>query len=255
MKYNPVNYDEEFKGKVAIVTGASSGIGKAIAEGLSYHGAKVCNLDLNGEIYKTDVSSPTQVKSTIKKIIEEHGIPEILVNNAGIEYNDAGNLVTMPTDKTQRILNTNLLGYINLIREVVPHMEKNNGGRIVNISSAQATQSCLPGTIYQVTKQGILAIARVLTLEYADKGIRINTVSPGGIKTEGMGNSRANEDLHAAEDLIRSIPLRRKGNPEEIANVVLFLLSNGASYLNGGEIIVDGGLTNNLLGNLDLHNH
>lgn len=119
MKYDPVNYNEEFKGKVAIVTGASSGIGKAIAEGLSYHGAKVCNLDLNGEIYKIDVSNPTQVKSTIKKIIEEHGVPEILVNNAGIEYNDAGNLVTMPTDKMQRILNTNLLGYINLIREVI----------------------------------------------------------------------------------------------------------------------------------------
>ena len=255
MRFSSLNYDRDFKDKVAIVTGGSSGIGRATVEALSYHGARVCNLDIKGEgdfYYKTDVSNHVQVKRTIEYIVKNHGIPKILVNNAGIEFNDIGNLVTMPYDKMMKILNTNLLGYLNTIREVVPHMEKNGGGRIVNVSSVQAHQSCLPGTIYQVAKQGILGIARVMSLEYARRNIRVNTVSPGAIKTEGMGNARTEENPNALDVLLRSIPLGRRGHPEEVANVILFFLSEGASYISGQEIVVDGGLTNTLLGEMSL---
>lgn len=258
MHYEPPNYNRDFKERVAIVTGASSGIGKAVAEALSYHGAHVCNLDKKDlgtvETYVVDVSKPSQIKRVVEQIVSKHGVPEILVNNAGVENNRLGNLVTMPSAEMHNIVNTNLMGYVNMIREVIPHMEKNGYGRIVNISSVQATQSCLPGTIYQITKQGILGIARVMTLEYASKNIRINTVSPGGIRTEGMGNARA-DDPHALDDLLRSTPLQRRGHPQEIANAVLFFLSEAASYIHGQEIIVDGGLTSTLLGDVKLPQH
>jgi len=265
MGYVPPNYYEDFRGKVAIVTGASSGIGKAIAEGLSHHGARVFNLDLvyRGDItptskfyynYITDVSDPDQVKRTIERIVQEEGIPEILVNNAGIEINDEGNIITMPLDSLMKVFNTNFLGYVHMLREVVPYMVKNGGGRIVNISSVQAVQSCLPGNIYQVTKQGILGLARIMTLEYAKNNIRTNTLIPGKITTEGMGNARLDENPHALDDLIRSIPLGRGGHPQEITNAALFLLSKQASYIQGTELVVDGGLLTTLIGDQGIPN-
>ena len=265
MGYQEPNYDKDFGGKVAIVTGGASGIGRAIVEGLAYHGARVCLFDIDEEkaerdvisllrktradtsFYRTDVSDPENVRKSIERVVKEKGIPWILVNNAGIEFNHDGNLITMPYDKLKQISDINLFGYIHMLREVVPHMERNGGGRIVNIGSVQAHQSCLPGTIYPVTKQGILGLARVMSLEYGKKNIRVNTVSPGGIKTEGMGNARTHENPNALDTLISSVPLGRRGHPEEVANAVLFLLSESSSYINGQEIIVDGGLSNTLL--------
>ncbi len=252
MKYTPIDYNKDFEGKIAIVTGASSGIGKAVKEALLFHGAKVFNLDIKDTDYKTDVSDSDQVKKIIEKIVKEHGAPTFLVNNAGIEYNNDGNIVTMPRDKRKRILDVNLGGYMNMVDAVVPYMEKTRDGRIVNISSVQATQSCLPGTMYQVTKEAILGLTRVLTLEYAKKGIRVNTVSPGGIKTEGMGNVRIEDNPAALDNLIKSTPLGRRGHAEEVANAVLFLLSSGASYINGANLVVDGGMLNTLVGDMGL---
>ncbi len=264
------SYEETFKDKIAIVTGGASGIGESIAEGLTLFGAKVCILDINRDkgldmesmlndrenpkshFYETDVSKPDSIKRTVENIVKEAGSPWILVNNAGIEYGNAGNLITMPYDKMMDIVNTNFLGYVNMLREVVPHMEKNGGGRIVNISSVQATQSCLPGTIYQPVKQGILGLARVMTLEYAKKNIRTNTISPGDVKTEGMGRVWLENDPHALDCMKRSLPLGRRAHPMEIANVALFLLSESASYIHGQEIVVDGGMLNTLYGDMGI---
>lgn len=269
MTYTPPNYDQDFKGKVAIVTGAASGIGKSIAEGLAHHGASVCILDKNlsrglsveeefrekslgVRFYETDVSNVESVQRSVEYIVNEEGAPSILVNNAGIEYSNEGNLVTMPKNKMMEIINTNFLGYINMLREIIPHMEGNGGGRIINISSVQATQSCLPGTIYAPTKQGILGLTRIINLEYARKNIRANTISPGDIRTEGIGAAWIEENPNALDDSIRSIPLGRRGHPEEVANAALFLLSESSSYISGAELVVDGGMLNTLVGDMGL---
>ena len=196
MVYIPINYDKDFGGKVAIVTGGASGIGKSIVEGLAYHGAISCILDLNEErgrnarqeinyphlnspkgrveFYRTDVSKKGEVKKTIDKIVQKHGEPWILVNNAGIEINKQNpskpegemyNLITMPYEDMKKIIDVNFFGYINMLREVIPHMEKNGGGRIVNVSSVQARKSCRPITSYQPTKLAILGLGR-LAMEY-----------------------------------------------------------------------------------------
>ena len=270
MEYAPPTYNEDFENKVAIVTGAASGIGKAVAKGLAYHGAEVCILDIDSErgrkiteeinkslfsgplknyagFYRTDVSDLKSIEGTIEKIVDENGAPWILVNNAGIEFNQDGNIITMPYEKLKQIVDTNFMGYINMLRAVVPHMTE-NGGRIVNVSSVQAIQSRFPGTSYQPVKQGILGLARVMTIEYAKDNIRTNTVIPGNIKTEGMGNARLDENPHALDDLLKSTPIGRGGHPEEVANAVLFLLSESASYISGAELVVDGGLLTTLIG-------
>jgi len=259
MKYNPPNYNRDFKDKLAIVTGAASGIGKATIEGLCYHGAIGIILDndqekgskleaklrkkgYNVEFFKKDVSKLSEVQFAMWRLNEEYKqAPFFLVNNAGIEDNDTGNLVTMPEDISKKILHVSLKGYLNMIKAVVPLMIKGGGGRIVNTGSVQGEQSCKPGTIYQVIKAGIPAIARNLTIEYSrDYNIRANTILPGAIKTEGMGNARGSkEDI----DNLRSvIPLGRRGHAQEVANATLFLLSEQARYIHGTTLAIDGGL-------------
>jgi len=263
MTYHPIDYNKNFGGKIAIVTGGASGIGKAVVEGLAYHGAITHIFDIderkaredlevddysNVHFHDVDVRDKSKIKQVVDRISKEQGKPWILVNNAGIEYNDSGNLIDMSLDKSKRIVDTNLWGYVHMLRAVVPLMKKSGGGRIVNISSVQARQSCNPGTIYQVTKSAILGLTKSMSIEYAEHNIRTNAILPGGIRTEGMGNARLDSNSNALDDLIRSTPMGRRGHPEEVAQAVLFLLSESASFINGEEFVVDGGLTSTLLG-------
>lgn len=248
-----MHYPFDFHSKVVVVTGGGSGIGKATALAFAECGAKVIVLDIKRiespekEILckAVDVAVANEVERAVREAIEQLGADSIhvLVNNAGIEFNDVGNLIDMPVDKLRRIVDVNLYGYINCARVVAPYMPK--GGRIVNVSSIQGLAAHLPGTSYQVSKSGILGLTHALAVELASKGINVNVVAPGGIATEGMGAVRSGES-----DIIdryrKRIPLGRRGWPEEIAGPILFLCSDLASYITGATIIVDGGYLINI---------
>jgi len=247
-----------FKDKVAIVTGAASGIGKATAYALSKHGASVVVADINTEkgsevsrkinengyrsiFVDVDTSKPSLTNDMIDKAIKEFGKVDILVNNAGIEFNDIGNILEMPYDKLDRILQVNLYGYINCARSVIPKMiKRGQGGKVVNVSSLQGFAAHLPGTSYQVSKAGILGLTISLAIELAPYGINVNAVAPGAIATEGMGAMRAGQSK-IIDAYRRRIPWGRRGKPEEVTYPILFLCSDYASYITGAVLVVDAG--------------
>ncbi|MBI2546917.1 MAG: SDR family oxidoreductase [Candidatus Aenigmarchaeota archaeon] len=246
----------DFKNKVAIITGAASGIGKATAYAFAEHSVSVVVADIDpikGKLVsdylkrkgyrsifiETDVSSPAQTDRMASKTLKEYGKIDILVNNAGIEFGDKGNIIDMPYGKLKRILDVNLYGYINCARSVVPHMrERKQGGKIVNVSSVEGLSALLPGTSYQASKSGIIGLTRALAIELAPWKINVNAVAPGAIATEGMG---AAHDQKIVEAYRRRIPWGARGFPKDIAGPILFLSSEYARYITGQVLVVDGG--------------
>lgn len=243
----------DFSGKTAVVTGGASGIGKAVVGMFDHAGARVLLIDKNEEggkavvehkrntlFYCADVTEPTALSS----ILKETGVrPNILVNNAGIEYNDRGNILTMSEDEMRHIIEVNLFGYINMVRVFAFSMKRM--GRIINVSSIQALGAHLPGTSYQVAKAGILGLTRALAVELAPREITVNAVLPGAIKTEGMGATRVSESA-ILDPYRRRIPLGRRGDADEVAAPILFLASEKAAYITGTTLVVDGGYLTNI---------
>ncbi len=249
-----MNISFNFTGKVAVVTGGASGIGRATVGAFVSAGARVVILDVNEEsgkkmavsfleqgrttFLKTDVSSVAEVQAAAEKVHSLFGKVDFLVNNAGIEVNDKGSILEMPDEDIRRIIDVNLLGYINCARAFVPLMSR--GGRIVNVSSIQAYGAHLPGTSYQASKAGIHGLTRSLAIELASRGITVNTIAPGAIATEGMG-ALTGGDLKFIDAYRHRIPLRRRGRPGEVAWPILFLCSDAASYIMSAELLIDGG--------------
>lgn len=242
----------DFKGKTVVVTGGVSGIGKATAITFAEAGALTYILDTDAENVGTvaaqtnsklyfinaDVSNIKQLEAARKEI---DGKVDILVSNAGIEYNDAGNLLDMPMDKLRRILEVNLMGAINCARVFMKDMPR--GGKVVFVSSQQAFTACLPGTSYQASKNALIGLTHALAIEMALKGINVNAICPGGVATEGMGAMRAGDDGSGMKDFKRLNPMGRRAWPEEIAYPILFLCSSWASYITGSTMLVDGGMS------------
>ncbi len=249
-----------FEGKVAVVTGGASGIGKSVAYAFARYGASVVLVDINAEkadeiskkineencnsiFIEADVSKHQATNQMVEETVKKFGRLDILVNNAGIEFNDRGSILEMPYDDLDRILKVNLYGYINCTRSVVPIMkERKEGGKIVNVSSIQGFTAHLPGTSYQPSKAAIIGLTKALAIELAPFHINVNAVAPGAIATEGIGSVRK-----AQENIIdayrKRIPLGRRGRPEEVAGPILFLSSEYASYITGSVLVVDGGYT------------
>lgn len=248
---------QKLKNKVAIVTGASSGIGKAIAIRFAQEGAKVAIVDINlrgGEktvkeikklgrkaiAFKTDVSKPQQVSKTTKEIIKKFGQINILVNNAGISR-PAGILSQNVQKRWQEVLATNLTGAFLMTEAVVKQMVKHKWqSNIINITSVHSQVPTRNGAFYTAAKAGLAGATKSWALELAEHNIRVNAIAPGAIMNTGMNPQITPKNDKKLAKKWR-IPLGRNGKPEEIADAAVFLATN--QYITGQEIVVDGGYT------------
>ncbi len=240
------------KDKVAIVTGGTRGIGRAIVFDLVQNGAKVLftylksdesagimldeikELRGDAEAIKADVRLYEEAKKTVEETINKFGKIDILVNNAGIIKDKA--LMMMDPAEWLDVINTNLTGYFNMAKACIVTMMKQKSGIIVNISSIAGVVGMPRQVNYSSAKAGEIGLTKSLAKEVAPYGIRVNAVAPGFIDTD------MTKDLKQKDDLIKMIPFGRFGKPEEVAKVVTFLASEKSNYITGQVVKVDGGL-------------
>lgn len=237
-------------GKVALVTGASRGIGKAIALALVEQGATVVGtatsengaaaigeyLAGNGAGKVLDVSSPESIEGLLADVKAEFGDVDILVNNAGITRDNL--LMRMKEDEWQSILDTNLTSIFRMSKAVLRPMMKKRAGRIINIGSVVGSSGNPGQTNYSAAKAGLIGFSKSMAREIASRGITVNVVSPGFIDTDMT--KVLTDDQKAG--IMKDVPMERLGKPEEIAATVAFLASDGAAYITGETIHVNGGM-------------
>ncbi len=232
--------------KVAIVTGASRGIGKAIALTYVREGAKVVNLSFdepdyeneNVEFYKGDVTDRDGLKKFFDHVVEKYGKIDILVNNAGITRDAL--IHKMSEDMWDFVIDVNLKGVFNLVQLIGPQMMQQGAGSIINISSVVGEFGNVGQTNYAATKAGVIAMAKTWAKEFSRKGaaVRANAIAPGYINTEMMQTVPDK----VLDPIREKTMLKRLGEPQEIANAALFLASDESSFVTGHLLSVNGGL-------------
>jgi NAD(P)-dependent dehydrogenase (short-subunit alcohol dehydrogenase family) len=230
--------------KVAIVTGAGRGIGRAIAERFGAEGATVYAADIAPGSYEADgvrhveldVADLERWVSVVSAITGEHGKVDVLVNDAAI-VTDFAPLADVDPDGWDQMMRVNLTGAFYGMRSVIPSMVERGGGSIVNIASTAGISGTRGMTAYSATKGGLRTLTRNAAVTYAAQGIRCNAVVPGVIDTEML----ASAGPEALEAVLAVTPISRPGKPEEIASGVLYLASDEASYVTGMELVIDGG--------------
>ncbi|MDQ6866477.1 MAG: SDR family oxidoreductase [Thermoproteota archaeon] len=246
------------KGKVAIVSGAGTGVGKATTKRLFLEGAKVVLIgrdrsrltkvisDLNGKknllAVKADITKEADVINVIEETVSAFDTVDILVNNAGI-LNDPTPFHKMTDEQWMSLINTNLIGTFRTTKAVLPIMMEKRRGSIVNISSLQGIRSILnvPFSVYGVTKAGVIMFTRTIAVEYGEYGIRCNCVAPSTIRSPMIEPYL--QDKQAKKTLESSFPLRRIGDPEDISGAVSYLCSDDAKWITGTVLTVDGGMS------------
>ena len=239
-------------GRIALVSGAARGIGRAIALRLAREGADVGLIDLNPAVEETarlvrdlgrraapacaDISRAAEARAAVARIAAELGAIDLLVNNAGV-VNNIATVEKMTDEAWENEVGVNLTGAFNLVRATVGAMAERGFGRIVNISSVAARGGLARQVGYSATKAGLLGLTHTVALEYARKGVTCNAVLPGMVETENVKAMPA--EIRAAATA--ATPARRFGAPEEIAALVAFLCSAEAGYITGAEIDISGG--------------
>lgn len=245
---------ENFSSKTVVISGATRGIGKAIAEGFLQSGARVIGLYAGNteaadsfyeknrqfssslELFKCDVSKDDEVTSLFKMIEEKYETIEILINNAGIRQDAV--LALMRTEQWQQVIDINLTGTYLMAKQAVLLMMKNKYGRIINITSPVAHLGFPGQANYAASKAGQVALTKTLAKEVARKKITVNCISPGFISTDFIKNL-PKEQLTAYKKMV---PMRRFGTPKEVADAVLFLAGTRADYITGTVLDINGGL-------------
>ncbi len=242
------------KNKNVLVTGATRGIGKAIAIKMAQEGANigvvgsssfekaeiVCDeirkLGVEAKAYICDVSKFEETEKLAKEVIKDFGKLDVIVNNAGITKD--GLMLTMKEEDFDRVIDVNLKGNFNIVKSFTRHLFKNRSGNIVNITSVSGLMGNPGQSNYAAAKAGVVGMTKTWAKEFATRNIRVNAVAPGFIETDMT--KEINEK--AGDKIVETIPMKRLGKPEDIAEMVTFLASDKASYITGEIIKVDGGI-------------
>tara|TARA_B100002051_G_scaffold248318_1_gene258154 strand:- start:106 stop:861 length:756 start_codon:yes stop_codon:yes gene_type:complete len=244
-----------YKGKTAIVTGASGGIGLEISKMLSNNSINVLMLDIkspsksflsenvNCIFKKVNVTNLKKLKSIIEKYFKENKSIDYLINTTGVLwFNKDVSAADIQPEVWEKVFDINLKSMMHLSKIIIPLMKKNNFGSMVHISSIDALSGDdKPQDAYGASKAAMIRLSKSLAIQFASNNIRSNIILPGPIET-GM-QQRWKKNPKVKKNLEKSIPLRRVGKPEDISNTCMFLLSDQANYITGVEIIVDGGIT------------
>jgi NAD(P)-dependent dehydrogenase (short-subunit alcohol dehydrogenase family) len=246
-------------GKVAVITGAGSGIGRVAASLFAAEGAKVVVADIvadqaestareieadggSATAVTVDVSDEAEVERMVATALSSYRGLHVLFNNAGIFPDDDGGVLDTPPDTWQKVMEVNLKGVWLGCRAAIPAMLESGGGSIVNVASFVALMGAATAQIaYTASKGGVLAMTRELAVEYARQGIRANSICPGPIETPLLAELLS--DPARRQRRLVHIPIGRFGRPEEIARAALFLASDEASFVTGSALVVDGGIT------------
>jgi NAD(P)-dependent dehydrogenase (short-subunit alcohol dehydrogenase family) len=246
--------------KVAIVTGAGMGIGQAVALALAREGAKVAVADINDQAGSTtvsqiqaaggeaffqhaDVGSTEDVRRLVEETVARFGRLDVLVNNAGVAV--AGSVTEISEDDWNRLINIHLTGTWRGMKFAIPHMVRGGGGSIVNMASVQAIMGIQGWSGYAAAKGGIVALTQQAAVDYGGRNIRVNAIAPGTIMTPM--NEKIFEEAENPDELIGTWnswhALGRFGQPEEVADLVVFLASDESSFITGDVIKIDGGMS------------
>ena len=243
--------------KVAIVTGAASGIGAAIAERFAESGIAVAIFDINGDSARAmaqklgtitntiaiegDASNEEHVRSAIDETVRELGTPDFLINNAGIEVN--GSVTDLSSSQWDRQIAVNLRSVFLFSKYTIPKMVR--GGAIVNISSVHALVSWPGCAAYDASKAAMIGLTRAMALDHGHQQIRVNAICPGYIETPLWDQwlAQLSDPEATMREVLKAHPLGRTGKPKDVAEAALFLVSEGASFISGTYLVVDGAMT------------
>jgi 2-keto-3-deoxy-L-fuconate dehydrogenase len=246
------------KGKVAFVTAAGQGIGRAIAEAFVAEGAKVIATDLDAgklkdlkkaKVYALDVTSTEAVNALAQKVIKEFGAPDILANCAGFVHQ--GNILECSEADWDRSFDINVKSMHRTLRAFVPAMLKDGGGSVINIASVASSLRGLPSRYaYGTTKAAVIGLTKAMAADFIRQGLRVNAICPGTIQSPSLNEriatnakklSKSAKDVR--QDFVDRQPIGRLGTPEEIANGAVWLASDESSYYTGQTMQIDGGMT------------